>query len=244
MILVILNTIDALCKDDNFSFIECRLIDLVLLTYIFIVILQGPRFNLDKHLDESVKAHLKYVCEVVRKQQQQITHLCSALHTVTQVTEGTFIWRISDYKAKYIEAVYKNTQEITSQPFYTSRFGYKMVMSVFLNGNGHGKGKYLSIYIKLLPGEYDNILEWPFTLPISFSVFDQNSDPEKRATVMESFHPDPSWKHFQKPQKEVESLGFGYPKYVPLDLLKTRHYIKDDSIILKVKVDNQQFIVP
>lgn len=199
---------------------------------------------MDRHLEDSMKIHLQFMCDLVKRQQGQMSQLCSALHAVTQVTDGTFMWKISNYKAKYIEAIYKNGKEIVSQPFYTSRYGYKAALSVFLNGNGAGEGKYLSVYIKLLPGEYDNVLDWPFLLPVSFTIFDQCSDPDMRVNITESFVPDPTWKHFQKPSKDIESLGFGYPKFVSHEILKSRDYIKDDSIIVKVCVDNKRFILP
>ncbi|KAL3858507.1 hypothetical protein ACJMK2_013093 [Sinanodonta woodiana] len=202
-----------------------------------------PRFSMDRHVEDSIKYHLQIMCDLAKNQQTQITQLCNALYSVTQVTDGTFVWKITDYKQKLIESMYKST-EIVSEPFYTSRFGYKMAASVFLNGNGSGEGKYLSVYIKLLSGEYDNILDWPFTLPISFAVFDQNSDMEHRANISESFVPDPTWTHFQKPCKDKDQLGFGYPKFISHEILKTRNYIKDDSIILKVKVDTSNFIKP
>jgi len=204
--------------------------------------LQAARYSLDRHLDDSTKHHLQLMCDLVQKQQTQISHLCNALYSVTQVTDGTFVWKITDYKQKFIESMYKNT-EIVSEPFYSSRYGYKMAASVFLNGNGSGEGKYLSIYIKILQGEYDNILDWPFLLPISFTLYDQNADTDKRANITESFVPDSTWKHFQKPVKDVDQLGFGYPKFVSHDILKTRDYIKGDSLILRVKVDNSHSII-
>ena len=199
---------------------------------------------MERHLEETQRTHLHLAWDLVKRQQQQIAHLCGALHVTTHITDGTFVWKISSYKAKYIEALYKNGKELTSQPFYTSRFGYKAALSVFLNGNGAGEGKYLSVYIKLLPGEYDNILEWPFRLAVSFTLYDQHSEADMRANLMESFVPDPTWKHFQKPVKDVESLGFGYPKFVSHDILKTRDYIRDDSIIIRVSVDTKRFILP
>ncbi|KAK3084319.1 hypothetical protein FSP39_011532 [Pinctada imbricata] len=204
-----------------------------------------PRFNMDKHLDNNMKGHLQLMCDLVAKQQTQITQLCNALYSITHVTDGTFVWKISNYKQKFLESVYKNA-ELVSEPFYTSRYGYKMAASLFLNGNGAGEGKYISVYIKILPGEYDNILEWPFALPITFSLFDQCVEFDFRANISESFVPDPTWKHFQKPRKDTDrdALGFGYPKFVSHEILKTRDYIKDDSIIIKVKVDNNKFISP
>jgi TNF receptor-associated factor 4 len=150
-----------------------------------------------------MKQHLQLMCGLVKNQQTQITQLCNALYTLTHVTDGIFIWKITNYKQKFLESVYKSA-EIISEPFYTNRYGYKMAASVFLNGNGAGEGKYLSVYIKLLPGEFDNILDWPFSLPISFSVWDQNGHVDKRAHIKESFTPDPTWKHFQKPKKDID----------------------------------------
>ncbi|KAK3731279.1 hypothetical protein RRG08_025821 [Elysia crispata] len=206
-----------------------------------------PRYSLDNHLEDSVKTHLTLTCDLLKQQEEQISQLCSALHTITQTTEGVFIWKISDYKAKYIDAMYKSgasSKELVSPPFYTSRFGYKACLSVFLNGNGAGEGRYISLYIKLLPGDYDNILTWPFSLPVSFTLFDQSPDPGNRASLTESFLPQPGWKHFQKPAKAVESLGFGYPKFVSHDILKTRDYVRDDSLLIKVSVDNSNMPKP
>lgn len=140
--------------------------------------------------------------------------------------------------------MFKSNKELTSPPFYTFKFGYKACLSIFLNGNGAAEGKYISLYIKLLPGEYDNILSWPFLLPVSFTLFDQCADTNMRANLCESFQPDPSCIQFQKPVKSVESLGFGYPKFVSHEIVKTRDYIKDDSLLVKVSIDNTTFIKP
>uniref|UniRef100_A0AAU6MX98 Tumor necrosis factor receptor-related factor 4 n=1 Tax=Argopecten purpuratus TaxID=228297 RepID=A0AAU6MX98_ARGPU len=204
-----------------------------------------PRFSMDKHMEENMKHHLQLMCDFSHRQQEEITQLCDALYSLSHVTDGTFIWRITNYKQKFLESVYKSV-EIVSEPFYTSRYGYKMVASVFLNGNGAGENKNLSVYIKLLPGDYDNLLDWPFALPISFCLFDQCSSPDKRCNITESFTPDPTWKHFQKPLKDADkdTLGFGYPKFVCHEVLKSKDYIKDDCIVIKVKVDNNKFICP
>lgn len=50
---------------------------------------------------------------------------------------------------------------------------------MFLNGNGVGEGSQVSVYIKLLPGEYDSILKWPFANTVSFTLYDQNPTAEK-----------------------------------------------------------------
>ena len=87
---------------------------------------------------------------------------------------GTLVWKISDYNAKFEEARGKDGVELISSPFYTSQFGYKLQASVFLNGNGAGEGTHISVYIKILPGEYDALLRWPFAHTVSFTLFDQS----------------------------------------------------------------------
>ena len=51
--------------------------------------------------------------------------------------------------------------------------------SLFFNGNGSGEGSHVSIYIKILPGEYDALLKWPFSHTVSFTLYDQATNPDK-----------------------------------------------------------------
>ena len=45
-------------------------------------------------------------------------------------------------------------------PFY--QHGYKMHVEVYANGNGSSKGTHVSVYVRLMAGEYDDQLRWPF----------------------------------------------------------------------------------
>lgn len=49
-----------------------------------------------------------------------------------------------------------------SEPFYTAPQGYKMNLSVYANGIGNGEGTHVSVFLQLLPGEFDDRLRWPF----------------------------------------------------------------------------------
>jgi len=140
---------------------------------------KGLRHTLDQHLDESTRQHLGLMCGLVSKQQQQIVSLKSALQRLSLNQTGTLIWKIADYSAKMAEAKSRDGMELVSPAFYTSQYGYKLQASVFLNGNGAGEGSHMSVYIKILPGEYDALLRWPFAHSVSFTLFDQSSVPEK-----------------------------------------------------------------
>jgi TNF receptor-associated factor 2 len=50
----------------------------------------------------------------------------------------------------------------TSPAFYTSRYGYKMCLRVYLNGDGTGRGTHLSLFFVVMKGPNDALLRWPF----------------------------------------------------------------------------------
>lgn len=187
--------------------------------------------------------HLSLLTDICLKQRQQISCLKTAVQSIASNTDGTMLFRITDFTSKLAEAKADGTNEIRSQPFYTSKYGYKLSASVFPNGNGSGEGSQMSVYIRLIPGEYDSLLEWPFMQTISFTLFDQSSCPEKRADITESFLAEPGWKHFQRPRKEdCDNLGFGFPTFVSHSTLKRRCYIKDDTVFIRVQVHPPKYI--
>ena len=77
---------------------------------------------------------------------------------------------------------------IKSDPFYTGCYGYKLQVIVrpYLKTKAlQSDGTFLpqeSLYfgITLLEGEYDDILPWPFSKKITFTVIDQNVDINER----------------------------------------------------------------
>lgn len=202
-----------------------------------------------RHLEESTKSHLTMMCSLVGRQRQEIMELRREMEELSVSHDGVLIWKLTDYSRKLQEAKLRNNHEFFSPPFYTHRYGYKLQVSAFLNGNGSGEGSHLSIYIRVLPGEYDNLLEWPFSYKVTFSILDQ-SDPSlsKPQHITETFNPDPNWKNFQKPcssrnSLDESTLGFGYPKFISHEEIKKRNYIRDNSIFLKASIEIPQKIM-
>lgn len=46
--------------------------------------------------------------------------------------------------------------------FYTSKYGYRMCLRVYLNGDGTGRGTHLSLFFVVMKGPNDALLRWPF----------------------------------------------------------------------------------
>lgn len=63
-----------------------------------------------------------------------------------------------------------------SPPFYTSPQGYKFYLTVYANGSGGAAGKYVSVFVDIMKGEYDDRLNWPFQGAITFQLVNQRED--------------------------------------------------------------------
>ena len=50
----------------------------------------------------------------------------------------------------YVVVVAGTTLSLYSQPFYTSRYGYKLCARVYLNGDGAGRGSYVSLFFVVM----------------------------------------------------------------------------------------------
>ena len=147
--------------------------------------------------------------------------------------DGIFLWKIDEFQRRFREAVDGKTISIYSPPFYTARYGYKLCVRAYLNGDGPmGKGKYLSLFIVVMRGEYDGLLSWPFRQKITMKLLDQ----DRVSDVTESFRPDPNSSSFQKPRSDM-NIASGCPTFCTHHLLRSRGYIRDDSIFIKIVVD-------
>ncbi|XP_028266680.1 TNF receptor-associated factor 5 isoform X2 [Parambassis ranga] len=152
--------------------------------------------------------------------------------------DGKLIWKIEDFRTKREAEVKGQPPCLSSVPFYTGHCGYKMAIKAYLNGDGEGRGTHLSLYVVLMPGDFDALLPWPFRQTVSLSILDQSGAANHRSL---SFRPDPANKCFQRPAAEaISNTAVGFPCFIPLDMLDTPQnaaYIKDDTLFFKVKVD-------
>ncbi|XP_060085824.1 TNF receptor-associated factor 3-like [Ylistrum balloti] len=147
--------------------------------------------------------------------------------------DGVLMWKIREYNRRKREAVSGKTLSLYSQPFYTSRYGYKLCGRVYLNGDGAGKGLFLSFFLVVMRGDFDALLPWPFQLPVTLKLLDQNGTNQH---VAEQFLPNATSNSFQKPTTEM-NVACGVPCFAHHSKLETDTYLKDDTIFLRVVVD-------
>ena len=71
---------------------------------------------------------------------------------------GILIWKFNSFRAKREDARSDRKLFCDSPPFFTSKFGYKMMVRVYPNGDGASRGTHLSVFFVLLRGDYDDLL--------------------------------------------------------------------------------------
>lgn len=146
--------------------------------------------------------------------------------------------------------------------FYSSKYGYKMCLRLYLNGDGTGRGTHLSLFFVVMRGKCDALLKWPFSQKVGnrFNTFthetldeqhETNSsslllprqvtlmllDQNNREHIIDAFRPDVSSSSFQRPISEM-NIASGCPLFCPLAKLAGKSpYLRDDTIFIKAIVD-------
>ena len=85
------------------------------------------------------------------------------------VTTEEYIPRVS-FKIPRFQEERKNDACLCLLPFYSHRRGYKMCLMVYCNGSSNVKGKFASIYIRVLSGEHDKKLNWPLHCKVEIEI--------------------------------------------------------------------------
>ncbi|XP_069743687.1 TNF receptor-associated factor 1 isoform X2 [Narcine bancroftii] len=164
-----------------------------------------------------------------------ISNFRMQLLTLEQISyDGILIWKITDVGRKRQDAISGRVTSLYSPAFYTSRYGYKVRMRIYLQGDGAGRGTHISLFFVIMKGEYDALLHWPFKQKVTFMLLDQNS----REHIIDAFRPDVSSSSFQRPVGEM-NIASGCPTFLPLSKLDSpkQAYLKNDVMFIKCIVD-------
>ncbi|NXD62129.1 TRAF2 factor, partial [Eolophus roseicapillus] len=148
--------------------------------------------------------------------------------------DGVFLWKITDVGRKLQDSVTGRTVSLYSPAFYTAKYGYKVCLRVYLNGDGTGKGTHMSLFFVVMKGDYDALLPWPFRNKVTFMLLDQNN----REHVIDAFRPDLTSASFQRPVNDM-NIASGCPMFLPLFKLQSPKYayVKEDTLFLKCIVE-------
>ena len=142
--------------------------------------------------------------------------------------DGSMIWKIPQFSQRKADAENGKYTSIFSLPFYSGRYGYKMCLRLYIMGDGIGKGTHLSLFFVVMRGEFDNILQWPFTHKVTFKLINQAGGRD----IVDTFQPDPMSTSFRKPKSDM-NVASGCPKFVSHTELEGGGFIVDDTIFIE-----------
>ena len=98
----------------------------------------------------------KHILQDFQDSFQELALLVQTLQATNY--NGHFVWKIPEVARRRDEAITGKTISLYSAPSYTSRFGYKLCLRLYMDGDGSGKGTHLSFFLMMMKGEYDALL--------------------------------------------------------------------------------------
>ncbi|CAL1543412.1 unnamed protein product [Lymnaea stagnalis] len=150
---------------------------------------------------------------------------------------GVLYWKIQEFSQYQMKAVSGEPSMLHSPPFYTSPWGYKMCIRANITTNSpDDPGYYLSLFVHFMQGHNDTYLSWPFSGKIVLSIIDQNPDQTSCNHITETLIAKPHLAAFQRPTTHRNHKGFGYIEFLSLGSLRTRNYLKDDTVVIRAEV--------
>ena len=154
-----------------------------------------PRKNLPIHLTEGLVAHvslqkkqlmhltveneqLKPLKQEVMNLKEENKQLKQAIEILTRKIEqyqvGIPLYPIELTMTNFKQ--HKEDRNIWSPPFYTHPMGYKLCLMVYPGGFNHDSNTHVSVFLRLMKGEYDDQLKWPLRGTFKVQLLSQNGD--------------------------------------------------------------------
>ncbi|XP_075942829.1 TNF receptor-associated factor 2 [Anarhichas minor] len=190
--------------------------------------------RLDQDKIENLSNKVRQLERTVTMRDLQLSETEQLLRELQFCTyDGIFVWKVSEFLRRRQDAVAGRTPAMFSPAFYSSKYGYKMCLRLYLNGDGTGRGTHLSLFFVVMRGKCDALLKWPFSQKVTLMLLDQNN----REHIIDAFRPDVTSTSFQRPISEM-NIASGCPLFCPLAKLAGKSpYLRDDTIFIKAIVD-------
>lgn len=205
---------------------------------------KGKRNELKRHLLRNDSTHLSLVMNVVRTQEEELRSTRAALvrrqseinymkaefearlpeWKLPELNEFVHLWKIDGWSNKLKDARSGAVTRLTSGSLYTDHPGYRIFFGIFPNGLRSHRGSHVSISPYLETGEYDEVLPWPVCGKFKIMVIDQQFGGEDQSVL------------YEKECRPGSSYLGGVLDLVSHSRLRTRLFVKNDSILLKLCV--------
>ena len=100
-----------------------------------------------------------------------------------------------------------------SAPFYTGPDGYKLKLVVFANGYSYGTGTHVGVSVRVMKGENDDSLKWPFNSEITIQLLNWREDKEHVEKTIDHYNA-PLEYRTRVTQGDIAPSGWGIPDFI------------------------------
>ena len=185
---------------------------------------------------EEFKANTRKLEEKLNSCQETTRNLeekVKALENRTMQCREEYTWKISGFSEVLRQAISGEKTITRSAPFYY--YGYKFRLQLYPNGCSE-ENTHLTIGLFLMKGEYDAISPWPFHKKVTFTLIDQNEEPNKRKNIVVSFTSHPENKVETRDRAVTNEDGRWSFNLISHNRLRKRCYMADENIFIQVKI--------
>ena len=147
---------------------------------------------------------------------------------VSELMNGKFVWKIIGFSIILKNAKSGSGKEIYSSPFVTGKQGYKFSICLRPDGDHSLRHTYVSVFLRVMKGNLDAILPWPFCCNVTFTLLDQKDG----INVTESF----SDHLIQRPNSDGYISTIGSTRFISHKNLMISSYLVEDTMFLQVEV--------
>ncbi|XP_044174918.1 TNF receptor-associated factor 6-like isoform X3 [Acropora millepora] len=193
---------------------------------------KGVVEHLGRCLNESCMTPLQELTNRINRQETR------GFEFEGRVCNGSYIWKIENYRQRRQDALSGIATALHSPAFYTSLYGYKLCLRINLNGVDCGDGRYIALFVHMMNGDYDSVLEWPFTGRITLTILDQSEGTEFRQHISETLIAKPNLLAFQRPTAPRNYKGYGYVEFAPIEHIRDPQYIKNNTMLVRIQIDH------
>ncbi|KAH7637084.1 hypothetical protein HUG17_7290 [Dermatophagoides farinae] len=163
-----------------------------------------------------------------------------------------YVWNVYNFS----DILYSGQELIFSPRFYLSEPGYRLQMLLISNTTYSDMVSYLGLFFRIVAGDYDSEVEWPYKYRTVLSVLkhEELDDWTNKAVAGNMEDLNTKYNHtiipnidecrlrsaFLRPNSDIEyssnTDGCGNRRHIPLMALESDQYLKDDTLILLLTV--------
>ena len=182
---------------------------------------------------KQIQSNYENLLEMIKKEKKLTDHkfmrLTNDRTTLIRKRTGVSLWQIEhDVNLK------SSSDCVTGETFYSEEYGYLVQPKLYYNGAREEDSGYISVFIQLLQGPYDAILQWPFNKHVRFTLFAQECKGTGK-NIQKILIPQTDVEEFQRPS-EKENMGFGLFKFASHEILQSGSYVVNNTMFLKIEI--------